>query len=188
MAQIPEQPSAEWEEAERAPELTYREVGMRNLFVNEYLVDYDAYAAACRCGYSPAFAKEYAVKFMNEAYVLKKISELEVKPNEITTEEMKLKVMSGLLREANFRGAGSSPSARVAALAKICAIYGLDAPTRSKTELTGADGQALNAGTFVIPGLMTPEQWEEAAKIQQAALTTDDHAKNNSVLPPPSIS
>ena len=49
-------------------------------------------------------------------------------------------------------------------------LLGLDAPvkTENKTEVTGNDG------VLVIGPVMTPEQWESAAKAQQEALATDD--------------
>jgi len=40
-----------------------------------------------------------------------------------------------------------------------------------KTELTGKDGTPLVGGAFVLPGVLTPEEWERAAKAQQGALT-----------------
>jgi hypothetical protein len=162
-----------------APELTWRERALRDLFVQEYLVDYDQYAAALRCGYSAVYAREESVKLMNEPYVRQRIKDKEVLPDdEDNPEKMKNYVVVGLRREANYRGAGASPSARVAALAKISSIYGLDAPTKTKNEHTGADGAALMAGTIVIPGLMTMEQWAEAAAAQQAALVKDNTTAN----------
>lgn len=162
-----------------APDLTWRERALRDLFVQEYLVDYDQFAAALRCGYSDAYAREQSVKLMNEAYVRQRIKDQEVLPAEDDNpEKMKNYVVVGLRREANYRGAGASPSARVAALAKISSIYGLDAPTKTKNEHTGADGTVLMAGTIVIPGLMTMEQWAEAAGKQQADLVKDDSVAN----------
>jgi hypothetical protein len=49
-------------------------------------------------------------------------------------------------------------------------LLGLDAPvkTENKTEVSG------NEGVLVIGATMTPEQWTEAAKLQQAELGKDD--------------
>ncbi len=157
--------------------LSSPEKALRDRFVVQYLVDYDAYKACIRIGYTPPFAKEFSARFMNEQYVLLKIAELEntsgtAKSDPKAEEEAeKKRIIAGLWREANNLGYGSSQSARVAALAKLSAFYGMDAPTRSKTELTGADGQPLNAGVFVVPGLMTTEEWEAQAAAQQEALT-----------------
>lgn len=151
---------------------------LRDRFVVQYLIDYDAYKACIRIGYTPPFAKEFSARFMNEQYVLTKIAETEgtkgeVKPDE---EAEKKRIIAGLWREANNLSYGSSQSARVAALAKLSAFYGMDAPTKSKTELTGADGQPLNAGVFVVPGIMTTEDWERQAESQQEALTRPEAA------------
>lgn len=181
MALIPPPPAPYVPEVEgemAAPELSWRERALRDLFVREYLTDFDQYAAALRCGYSAAYAREEAVKLMNEPYVRQQIKALEVLPSEQDNPEaMKEYVVLGLRREANYRGSGASPSARVAALSKISSIYGLDAPTKSKHELTGADGTSL-AGVIVVPGLMTAEQWAEAAAKQQEELVQSNAAKN----------
>ncbi len=50
-------------------------------------------------------------------------------------------------------------------------LLGMDAPTR--LEATGKDGVPLaGGGVFVIPGVMTPEDWAKAAAAQQERLTT----------------
>ena len=155
-------------------ELTYAERILRDQFVDAYMIDYDAYAAAVRIGYGPIYAKDYSARFMEEAYTLNRIALKEKAfnakgtPEEIETskDEMKQKIMAGLVRESNYRGPGCSQAARVAALAKLASMYGMDAPSRSQTEVTVTPG----AGTFVVPGLMTPEQWEAAAAAQQDKL------------------
>lgn len=153
--------------------LTTSEMALRDKFVKEYLKDYDAYAACIRIGYAAAFAKEFCVRFMQETYVLNKIKQVEIAPPEEDLDEtvQRRKVYASLWREANTFGLGSSQSARVAALAKLSAFLGMDAPTRSQQELTGKDGQPLGAGVLVIPGVMTAEQWAEQAEAQQAELT-----------------
>lgn len=48
-----------------------------------------------------------------------------------------------------------------------------DYSDHKKVELTGKDGAPLNSGgVFVIGGTMTPEEWEAAAKAQQAQITS----------------
>lgn len=149
--------------------LSVREKALRDSFVREYLIDYNAHAAAIRIGYGPAYARDYAIRLMEEPYVLHQIKQVECAPSEDSEEEMKKRVMAGLVREANYRGPGASAAARVSALAKLAAIHGMDAPIRSKTEISGLEGQAL-VGVIVVPGLMTPEEWEIAAAKQQEAL------------------
>lgn len=161
-----------------AADLTHREKALRDHFVNEYLVDYDAKSAAIRVGYGSSYAHEMSVRLMQCPYVLQQISVKESTNEEESTEVMRKRVIQGLIREANYKGPGCSPSARVAALAKLAEIQGLYAPTRSKTELTGPDGQPLGGGVFVVPGICSVEDWEKMAAAQQAALvdSTGDEA------------
>lgn len=146
-------------------------------FVKNYLMDYDSKAAAVRVGYPKSIAQQFADRFMGQSYVLQQIAKQDLTPDAKDPEDvMKQRIMQGLLREANYKGPGSSQSARVAALARLASIYGMDAPKVSKTELTGADGQPLNSGGFfVVPGLMSSEAWEEQAAKQQAALVDSSH-------------
>ena len=144
---------------------------LRDRFVKEYLNDYDAVAAAGRIGYARQFAREYSYRFMQEPYVLQQIKNAETSIEDGESDEaMKKRIMTGLIREANYRGPGCSQSARVAALSKLASIAGMDAPTRSKLEMTGPDGQPIGGGVFVVPGIITMEEWEKKAAEQQAAL------------------
>lgn len=153
-----------------AAHLTHREKALRDLFVNEYLVDYDAKSAAIRVGYGQSYAHEMATRLMQCSYVQQQITLKEKTTEEEDDAAMRKRVITGLIREANYKGPGCSPSARVAALSKLAAIQGMDAPTRSKTEITGPDGQPLGGGVFVVPGICTVEDWEARAAAQQAAL------------------
>lgn len=160
-----------------AADLTHREKALRDHFVNEYLVDYDQKSAAIRVGYGSSYANEMAVRLMQCPYVLQQIALKESTTEEEDAKAMKRRIITGLIREANYKGPGCSPSARVAALSKLAAIQGMDAPTRSKVEMTGADGQPLGGGMFVVPGIMTVEDWEKAAEAQQRALVDSNGEK-----------
>lgn len=154
-----------------SPALTKAEMELRDRFVAEYLADYDAYKAAIRIGYAPAYAKDFCVRFMQEPYVLGKIRLAEGgSQDDLDVETQKKMIVAALWREAKNMGAGSSQAARVAALAKLSAFYGMDAPKTSKTELTGADGLPLGAGVFVVPGMVTAEEWAKQAEAQQEEL------------------
>jgi hypothetical protein len=149
-----------------------RELKLRDRFVKEYLKDYDALGAAKRVGYTGMVAKEYAVRFMDEPYVIRKIDALKATPfDEMNEDQMHKTIKAGLYREANDRGIGSTQPARVAAWAHLARLSGMEPATKVKNEITGADGAPL-AGTFVLPGLMTPEQWEAAARQQQEDLVS----------------
>lgn len=155
---------------EQGPELTFREKALRDKFVNEYLVDYDALAATMRIGYPKSYAKEYAVRFMEEPYVLKRIQEKEsAGEDEVSLDVMKKRIMAGLIREANYKGPGSSQAARVAALSKLAQMHGMDGRVPDNPE-----NDALGEGAFVVPGVVTMEEWEKAAEAQQAALVQPD--------------
>ena len=165
------------EEPDLRDTLTAPERSLRDKFVQEYLIDYDALQAAIRVGYSKSLAKQYATRFMLEPYTLQQIRLREAGPLDETPDAAKQRVMVGLYREANYRGVGCSQSARVAALAKLAAIHGMDAPTKRINEITGPDGQPLGAGgIFVVPGIMTTEEWEKQAADQQAALVASPPA------------
>lgn len=154
--------------------LTSSERSLRDRFVEEYLTDYDAYQACIRVGYTKMLAKKFCAIFMQEPYTLQRIRLRETGGAEVeedSAEARKRRVMMGLIREANYRGPGCSQAARVAALSKLAAIEGMDAPKKSIHEMTGPDGQPISqGGFFVVPGIMTTEDWEKRAAEQQAAL------------------
>lgn len=166
-------------EPEEERSYSYREKALRDFFVNEYLVDYDALAAAVRIGYGKSYAKDFAQRFMNEPYVLREIQRKEglTNPETEDPEASKKRIIAGLTREANYRGPGSSQSARVAALSRLATLHGMD-PAQSKPK----DEVPVGEGVFVVPGIMSPEQWEAAAAKQQ------DDLVSGVVMPaPPSI-
>jgi hypothetical protein len=163
---------------------THRERALRDLYVKEYLTDYDPVGAAIRVGYNRGIAKEYAVRFMEEPYVLRQIAKMEAAPSDESGEDlMKKQIIAGLKREANYRGPGSSQAARVAALAKLAHLHGMEPASKVKQEVTGADGAPL-AGQIVIPGVMTPDQWEQIAAQQQSDLVSGKIAQVKQVEPP----
>lgn len=159
-------------EPEEERQYSYREKALRDFYVREYLTDYDDIAAAVRIGYPKSVAKEYAKRFMNEPYVLREIQRLEGSLESTEDPEAaKKRVIAGLIREANYRGPGSSQSARVAALSRLATLYCMD-PAQNKPKDEVPEGE----GTFVVPGLMTPEQWAEAAAKQQDDLVSGTKA------------
>jgi hypothetical protein len=147
--------------------LSLRERQLRDKFVAEYLSDYDALQAAMRIGYSLAFAKEYSIKLMQDPYVLQQIKKTEGDTVSNEPEDVKKRIVAGLMREANFRGAGSSQSARVAAWSKLASLYQMDVVPKGAEEGEGA-------GEFVVPGMITEEEWTRRAAAQQTALTAPD--------------
>lgn len=146
--------------------LTEHEKATRRQFVKEYLIDYDARKACLRIGYSNLFASDFAKRFMDEPYTLQLIAEVEggtAPGEEFNEEKEKQRILKALWREANSMQ--SPAAARVAALAKLTSIFGMDAPTRSQVKIDGNEN-----GTFIVPGIMNEAQWAEQAAAQQAEL------------------
>lgn len=119
---------------EKAGSLTKSEKALRNRFVEEYLVDYDALGAAIKLGYTESYAKDYASKFMREPYTLNRIADRE-KDLGLSKEEdqHRHRIIAGLYREANSRF--NSGSARVAALAQLSKVIGVEAPVKTEQEV-----------------------------------------------------
>lgn len=120
--------------SEMADTLTKQERALRQRFVEEYLADYDAFAAAIRLGYQEAFAQQYAKQFLTEPYTLKLIKEKEAEFGILTEEDQhRKKIVAGLYREAHSRF--NSGSARVAALTQLAKIMGIEAPVKTQQVL-----------------------------------------------------
>lgn len=159
--------TSQYSDTQRPPcTLNEHEKKTRDQFVQEYLKDFDPYRACIRIGYSNLFAGDFAKRFMEEPYTLKRIADVQggvLDGEEINEEKEKKKILNALWREANSM---TSPAAsRVAALAKLTAIFGMDAPSRSNVNVTGNEG-----GVFVVPGIMNEAQWALQASTQQAEL------------------
>lgn len=71
------------------------------------------------------------------------------------------------MREAHYRGPGSSHAARVAALGKLASIRDMDAPTKIKADLS------MRGGVMMIPAIANLEDWEKAAQASQSSLQED---------------
>lgn len=147
--------------------LSEREQALRREFVKQYLVDYDAHAAALRVGFLANIADDYAKQFMGESFVQKLIAEHESKvalDEGPEREAQKKRVMAQLMREAHFTGKGSSHAARVAALGKLAALFGLE-PQSGAGSATGPQG-----GVMVVPARVSANDWENGAASSQGAL------------------
>lgn len=105
-------------------------------FVSEYLQDFNWIQATLRVGYPGKVAADYAQKFKETPYILRRIEQAKrAKPHSADVEEnYRHQVINALLREAQYSGAGSSHGARVGALSKLTSILDMEAAT--KTEAT----------------------------------------------------
>lgn len=119
------------------PEPSGHEKELRDLFVQEYLKDFDPFQACLRVGFQSAFAIEYQKRFMNEPYVQRRIVELQrVAPAD---EAAQLKEDRALILSVLRQAAQNGPYAsRVQAAAKLATIHGLDRPNNEEE-----DGQTL---------------------------------------------
>lgn len=111
------------------PELTPREKALRDEFVKQYLLDYDAWAACIRVGFLKSVAGQYAQELMECPYVRQQITARTTAPAAGGETELRLEqaqIKASLMREAHYRGPGSSHAARVAALGKLATLAQMD--------------------------------------------------------------
>jgi len=90
--------------------LTEREQAVRDFFVNEYMKDFDAYRACIRMGFLANFAVDQAKLFMNDGYVLRKISFLTRAASEPSDEDR-----AEMLANLRWLAHNGSTSSRAAA-------------------------------------------------------------------------
>lgn len=155
-----------------APDMTPADKELRDLFAREYLFDFDPKAACIRCGFLEQYALQYAQQFMGESYVQNKIASLSkvgkaIGEDKEHDQQTKQAVLTSLFREANYRGAGSSHGSRVAALAKLASILGMDAPTKMEQTITH------KGGVMAVPGIVKIDEWEAQAVASQTKLTQE---------------
>jgi hypothetical protein len=152
-----------WADDVIVEDLTVEEKNVRDVFVKQYLYDYDARSAIVRVGFSVNYAEYYADKFMAEPYVLRKILEQEQKQSHVeVTKKAKALVIRRLHEQANYKGRGSSHSARIAALSKLAQLYNME--PEKKFDLTG------QSGVMAVPAMQSPKDWGEGAKDSQSKL------------------
>lgn len=161
-----------WAEQAVSSELSPKEKQLRDRFVDEYILDFDHIAAAMRIGFGASFAQTYAERFMQEPYVQKAIADKQLALAEDERLEAELdrrRIRAALMREAHYRGPGSSHAARVSALAKLAAIRDMDAPTKIKADVN------LRGGVMMVPAIASIEEWETAAQASQGNLQRDSN-------------
>ena len=137
----------------------------RDLFVDEYLVDFNATAAVIRTGGSKKGASYKAHLLMQEPYV-----QLRIRQTIDALEEAKIinrqRILAGLVREAHYSGVGASHSARVAAWSTLARIIGMEAPIKVEAS------HEVRGGVMVIP-MADPASWEASAVTAQKLLKDD---------------
>lgn len=147
--------------------LSPQEKALRDRFVTEYLVDYDAWAACIRVGFLKSVAIEYAGHFMQEPYVQQQIalrqqSEAE-NPKAADAQEKRL-IKQWLIQEARYKGPGASHSARVQALSQLKNMHDMDGTKKVNKQVTH------RGGVMMVPALANLDEWEKAAAAEQDKL------------------
>jgi hypothetical protein len=156
-----------WDQLVMQSELSPREKALRDEFIKQYLVDLDGWAAAIRVGFLRSVAAQYATMLLEEPYVRREITRLQMEEQaDPTTKDAfdRRMVRASLMREAHAKGPGSSHAARVQALAKLCNILEMDGAVKVKSEVTH------KGGVMVVPGIASVEDWEKAATASQEQL------------------
>lgn len=148
--------------------LTEREAEVRRQFAVEYVKDHNATAAAIRCGFNPAFAQEYATRFLGEAFVRQYIQWLETKQDDLPEDELRKhrqkRIEQALLRDMDSFESSGSHSARVSAAGKLMSLWGLEAAKK-------VDANVNHTGSvMVVPGIAKLEDWEAEALQSQGRL------------------
>lgn len=116
-----------WNELLLQPQLSPAEKDLRDRFVMQYLIDYDAYAAALRVGFLKSIAFTYAQELLEDPYVRRELARLEREavaeaPPEKAQANEQSQLKAWYRREANYRGPGASHSARVSAINSLAKI------------------------------------------------------------------
>ena len=119
---------------ESSPGLNEKERALRDLFVQEYMKDYDAFNACLRVGFQATYALEYSQQFLRESYVQQRIKACELQSG-LREEDSERLVLSVLRREMQYTGPGSSHAARVSAAGLMAKLLGLEAPSRTQNDV-----------------------------------------------------
>jgi hypothetical protein len=136
----------------------------RDMFITEFVSDFNAINAVLRSGGATSTAAKTAYQFMREPYVQRRIKEVIDSMEEADIINRK-RILAGLIREANYMGIGASHGARVSAYSKLASILGMDAPQKHQVQVSG--------GVMVVPMTTNLNDWETVAEQKQLALKED---------------
>lgn len=143
---------------------------LKDNFVTEYLVDFDAWAAAIRVGYARSIAATYAQVMLEDTYVRREIQRRQqaeaTNPREAAKAKKRM-IEASLMREAHYKGPGATHNARVTALTTLAKINDMDAPIKTKTEMTH------KGGVMIAPAIASISEWEKEAVTSQQNLVKE---------------
>lgn len=162
-----------WDRLAMQQEPTPQEKELKDKFVTEYLVDYDAWAAAIRVGFLRNIAGTYAQTMLEDTYVRREIArrqQLQIEnPKEANKARRRL-IEAALMREAHYKGPNSTHAGRVMALANLAKIHDMNAATKIKSEVVH------KGGVMRVPAIASVADWEkEAAKTQDKLIKEARH-------------
>lgn len=147
------------------PDLSPLEKQLRDKFVEEYLFDRDPVAAAIRCGFNPAYARQYSGQFLQETYTLTRLKERQIVTHDEKEQAKRDKEATmTALREALQVGPYAS---RVQAARAMATIHGMEAPAKSEQTITH------RGGVMAVPALANLAEWERAAMQSQEQLVSE---------------
>jgi len=147
-----------------AAKKTVSEDALETRFVDEYLVDFDAYLAAIRAGVPRLQAKPKSKVLMSTMAVQRAIIERvdAMKPGDIATPQ---RILMGLMREAGKAAFGSD---RIGALRSVHEVL-KDLRKQEKEDAETAK-QGKKGGVMLVPGVTSLTDWEKAATTMQEEL------------------
>ena len=146
-------------------ELTEEEYLLRKAFVQEYMKTRNAYKACIALGFMEAYAQDWAKALMGEGIVRRLISQAEREEDSAEAAiERQRKYRAWMETEATYYGPGSSHGSRVAAISHLMKMEGMEAPTKTETEVT------YKGGVMMVPALTNPDEWGNLAAKSQAEL------------------
>lgn len=132
-------------------------------YAEQFILTGDRHAAALAAGVETDQVDVFLEHAKHHPIVVRMLALEETSvPNFADEEETRNSILKRLWRESNYRGAGSSAAARIAALKSVAEITGVEAP--KKVDVTN------NSGGMLLVPVMDVSAWEAEAERSQTAL------------------
>lgn len=145
------------------PKMSSDERALKDLFVQQYIIDYNEYNAALRMGLAPSVAATYCKQLLDDGYVQREIVRLrrEEQIDEKAQRAQDRELAFATLRKVMEIG---SPAAMVAATRVMADMHGFNAPIKTQNE------HSHRGGVMMVPAIADIEEWEKAAAASQEKL------------------
>lgn len=146
-------------------ELSEADYLLRVEFVKWYMYYRNPYDACLKLGFIDPYAEDWARAFMKEGVVRRLIQKAEQEEDTDKSQEIRKKnYRAWMEREATYYGPGSQHGSRVAAIAHLMKMEGMNAPEKTEAEVE------FKGGVMVVPALQSPDEWGKRAAQTQADL------------------